>query len=768
MKKYFLRYSIVAIMSFLGTRSMAQNIYTFAGIAGANGYTGDDSLATIAKLSGPAGIACNAAGVVYFADTRNNAVRKVNTSGIISTIAGTGTAGYSGDGGAATAAQLRNPAGIAIDGIGNVYITDTRNSVVRKVDTFGIITTIAGTGTAGYTGDGGDATAAELNRPTGIALDGSGNIFISDSRNQVVREIFATGTFTITTIAGNNTPGYTGDGGPATAAQLSTPQGIAVTAAGKLYIADSRNNVIRMVNAGVINTFAGTGGSGHSGDGGPATAANLYSPGDVKVDAAGNVFIADSSNTVRIVNTGDTIRDYAGTGVVGYNGDGGPATAARMIAPDGLAIDAAHNVYISALGNNVIRRVGAAVTGIYITSNTGDTSCIGHVTDFTATPVADATPHYQWQQNGINVGTDNILYTPTSLAAGDIISCILLTAPGGSMLAISNNIRVDSLPRSGTINGPAVFCIGGVANFTNVGGTPGGTWKSSNTTIATIAPPSRVTGAGTGIAKIYYILSNVCGTDTASKTIKVDLNNIGAVTGPADVCAGATVTYTDTTTSGKWRVRPGFFGAIDSSTGVFTAGPIPGTVTIIYATSPTCSRVDTIRIDSLPVNAAITGPSTVDSGGTITLADANAGGAWSSGNTTIATVDPTGIVTGIASGTVDITYTITNTAGCTADTTYSITVINTSGINKIQNTASFCIFPNPASGNLNVSWANIGSGKSSVAISDVSGRTVFVSEITMNNTKGQAKLDISTLETGVYMLTIKSEQGFYCGKLVIE
>ena len=277
---------------------MAQNIYTFAGIAGANGYTGDDSLATIAKLSGPAGIACNAAGVVYFADTRNNAVRKVNTSGIISTIAGTGTAGYSGDGGAATAAQLRNPAGIAIDGIGNVYITDTRNSVVRKVDTFGIITTIAGTGTAGYTGDGGDATAAELNRPTGIALDGSGNIFISDSRNQVVREIFATGTFTITTIAGNNTPGYTGDGGPATAAQLSTPQGIAVTAAGKLYIADSRNNVIRMVNAGVINTFAGTGGSGHSGDGGPATAANLYSPGDVKVDAAGNVFIADSSNTV--------------------------------------------------------------------------------------------------------------------------------------------------------------------------------------------------------------------------------------------------------------------------------------------------------------------------------------------------------------------------------------------------------------------------------------------------------------------------------------
>lgn len=766
MKRYFLLFSIVAITSILGSRSVAQNIYTFAGIAGANGYTGDDSLSTIAKLSGPVGIACNAAGVVYFADTRNNVIRKVSTAGIISTVAGNGTGGYSGDGGPATAAQLRGPAGVAVDGIGNLYITDNRNNVVRKVDTFGNISTFAGTSVAGYTGDGGDATAAELNRPYGIAVDATGNLFISDTRNQVIREVSASGTFTINTVAGIGTAGYTGDGSPATAAQLSNPQGIAVSSSGKLFIADSRNQVIRMVNAGVISTFAGTGVSGHSGDGGPATAADLSSPNDVKVDAAGNVFIADSSNTVRIINVGDTIKDFAGTGVPGYSGDGGPATAAKFVLADGLAIDASHNIYIATLGNNVIRRVGAAVTGIYITSNTGDTSCIGLVSNFKAIPVADATPHYQWQKNGVNVGTDTFYYAPTSIVTGDIISCILLTAPGGSMLAISNNMRIDSLPRVGVVNGPTGFCVGGVITLTDAGGVGGGIWMSSNTAIATWGAFGRVTGISPGTVKIFYYLSNICGSDTASHTVKVYPNTLGKITGPTDVCAGATVTYTDTSATVKWRIVPAAAGSIDSL-GVFTVGHIPGIVTIIFGT-PACFRTDTITIDTIPVNTAITGPSTVDSGASITLANANAGGTWSSSDTTIATVDATGLVTGIASGTVNITYTITNTVGCSSDTTYSVTVINTSGVRNLQNTAYFNVFPNPASGSLNINWANLRNGKGSVAISDVSGRTVYFSEINLNNTIGNAKLDITSLTTGVYMLTIKSEQGFYCGKLVIE
>jgi len=779
MKRSFLLPAIVAITSFLGARAVAQNIYTYAGVAGTFGYSGDDSLATLAKLNGPDGIAVSTAGVVYFADYGNNVVRAVNASGIITTLAGTGMGGYSGDGGAATAAKLRQPGGIAVDGSGNIYIADTRNNVVRMVNTSGIITTVAGVGgPGGYSGDGGPATSAQLWTPAGVAVDDAGNLYISDARNLVVRKVNASGV--ISTIAGNNTPGYSGDGGAATAAQLFAPLGIAVTASGNLYIADSRNNVIRVVNTatGVIHTFAGTGTAGHSGDGGPASAALLYSPSDVKADIAGNIFISDSSNTVRVVNTGDTIKDFAGTGTPGYGGDGGPATAAKMTGPTGLAIDASHNVYICTPGNNVIRRVGAPIAGISITSNVGDTACIGHVTNFTATAVADATPHYQWQQNGVSVGTDANTYTPTSIATGDIIDCILLSAasPSGAELAMSNNIQIDSLPVTGTINGPANFCTGSSDNLRDIGGPfMGGNWVSSNTAVATINPMGMVTALSTGATNIYFILSDACGADTASFAVTVHANTIGAISGPSVVCEGASVTYTDGTTPGLWRTRPSPFpgpnpfGTIDSATGVFTAGFIPGPDIIFYGTSRSCYKADTIMIDSLPVNAPISGPTVVDSSWTITLTDPNPGGVWTSSDTTIATVDPSaGIVTGVAPGTVTITYTITNAAGCSADTTYQVLVASGTGVNSIVVNSAFHVFPNPSPGYLNIVWANQISGKGIVTITDVSGRTVYTSAITINNTTGATRLDISSLKTGIYMLSVTSEQGFYCSKLVVE
>ena len=771
MKRYFL-FSIMAILACISaSQSVAQNIYTFAGIAGTNGYTGDDSLATVAELSGPSGIACAAGGAVIFADSRNNVVRSVGSSGIITTIAGKGTAGFTGDGGAATAAQLRGANGVALDASGNLYIADTRNNVIRKVDALGIITTVAGTGTGGYAGDGGAATAALLRGPVGVAVDGAGNVYFSDSRNQVVRKVTTSGI--IFTVAGNNTPGYTGDTSPATAAQLSNPLGIAITSAGNLYIADARNNVIRIVNsAGVINTFAGSGLYGHSGDGGAATAASFEATADVKVDASGNVFIADSSNTVRVVNTSGIVSGYAGTGVAGYSGDGGAATAAKMSGPVGLAIDASHNVYIATQGNNVIRRVGASVAGIRITSNAGDTLCMGHFSSFTATPVADASPHYQWQQNGVNVGTDNALYTPGSLATGDLIKCILLTAPGGTPLAISNNMRVDSMPRPGVINGPATFCIGSAGNVTSVGSLPpgSGTWVSGNTAVATIAPTGRVTGVATGVTTIYYILTDNCGTDSAMHAIAVVPNTIGAITGPTDVCAGAAVSYADTTASGKWRVRPaGPFGTIDSVTGAFTAGFISGRTVITYATSGGCSRADTITIDSLPVNGSITGPVTVVAGNSITLANSVAGGKWSSSDMTTATVDAsTGIVSGIIPGTATITYTITNTAGCSADTAALITVLMGSSVNNISAAGGIDIFPNPAKGSMTIRSEGFGNEHVKVVIADLSGRRVFTKDIVMNGSVGATALDISALQPGVYLLSAASGKQFYSKKLVIE
>ena len=218
-----------------------------------------------------------------------------STTGIITTIAGNGIAGYSGDGGLATNAELNNPYGVAVDSNGNIYIADTNNNRIRKVNsTTGIITTIAGNGTAGYSGDGGLATNAELYYPYGVAVDSNGNIYIADTYNNRIRKVNST-TGIITTIAGNGTAGYSGDGGPATNAQLNYPYGVAVDSSGNIYIADTDNNRIRKVNSttGIITTIAGNGNPGYSGDGGPATNAELYDPSGVAVDSNGNIYIAD-------------------------------------------------------------------------------------------------------------------------------------------------------------------------------------------------------------------------------------------------------------------------------------------------------------------------------------------------------------------------------------------------------------------------------------------------------------------------------------------
>ena len=243
----------------------------------------------------------DASGDLFIADAGNNVVREVNaTTGVIITLAGTGTAGCSGDNGPATAAQLSSPSGVAVDGSGDVFIADAGNNVVREVNaTTGVIVTIAGTGTAGYSGDNGPATAAQLSSPAGVAVDASGDVLIADSGNNVVREVNAT-TGVIITIAGTGTAGYSGDNGPATGAQLSAPSSVAVDGSGDVFIADSGNNVVREVNAttGVIVTVAGNGVAGNSGDNGPATAAQLSSSSGVAVDDSGDVFIADAGNNV--------------------------------------------------------------------------------------------------------------------------------------------------------------------------------------------------------------------------------------------------------------------------------------------------------------------------------------------------------------------------------------------------------------------------------------------------------------------------------------
>ena len=339
-------------------RVHGQAISTIAGTGNA-GYSGDGGLGKHAALNGPFGVAADPTGHVYVADRLNNVVRRITDDGRIVTWAGTGMAGFSGDGGAATAATLNNVTGLACDGNGMLYIADKSNHRVRKIAEDGRILTIAGNGTAGFGGDGGPATAAMLANPFGVAVDQAGNVYVADQGNDRIRKIDAQGI--ISTVAGNGTAGYSGDGGPATGAMLHGAYGVAVDYSGGLYIADVDNERIRKVSkAGIITTFAGMGTGGYSGDGGPATAAELYEPIGVAIDYTGSVFIADAWNSrIRMVDRYGTITTVAGVGVAGDIGDGGLADRAWLRLPYAVAVGANGDLWVGDYGNNKVRHISS-------------------------------------------------------------------------------------------------------------------------------------------------------------------------------------------------------------------------------------------------------------------------------------------------------------------------------------------------------------------------------------------------------------------------
>ena len=347
-----------------------------AGTGGGTSFGGDGGPATAAQLGFPLGVAVDAAGNLAIADQSNDRIRVVNaTTGVITTVAGKESSGFSGDGGPATAAELYLPAGVTFGAAGDLFIADQQNNRIRRVDaTAGIITTVAGNGSAGFSGDGGLATAAQLNAPSGVAFDAAQNLFIADRFNSRIRRVDAA-TGTITTVAGDGTFGFGGDGGPATAAQLNYPYSVGVDAAGNVLIPDTTNERLRRIDArtGIITTIAGNGTPSFSGDGGPATTAQIgFVPG-VAVDPAGNLFITDhNAQRIRRVDAATgIITTVAGNGTAGFGGDDGPATAAQLTDPSGIALDASGNLFIA--DRLRVRRVEAS-TGV-ITTIAGNGNC---------------------------------------------------------------------------------------------------------------------------------------------------------------------------------------------------------------------------------------------------------------------------------------------------------------------------------------------------------------------------------------------------------
>lgn len=356
--------------------------FTISTIAGNTkiGYSGDGGPAINATLDDPRGIVTDPAGNVYFCDRENHVVRKIDTKGIVTTIAGTGVPGYNGDNIPGAKAQLNTPWRVTIDPAGNLYIADSVNDRIRKLDTNGIITTIAGGGQPGYNGDGGKAINATLRIPEQAELDSFGNLYIADTGNNVIRKVDTNGI--ITTVAGNgfgagvgNSTGngaFSGDGGQATKAELNLPVSIALDPSDDIWISDQQNNIIRKVDTnGIITTVAGTYNKfNYTGDGGQATSATFYYPAGIARDAAGNIYITDSGNSVlRVLLTDGTIHTVAGNGATGYGGDGGPATQAKLNSPRQVAVGTFGEVYIADSFNNAIRKLTPAATTIGQTTN---------------------------------------------------------------------------------------------------------------------------------------------------------------------------------------------------------------------------------------------------------------------------------------------------------------------------------------------------------------------------------------------------------------
>ena len=339
---------------------MAGWIITTAVGTGTQGHAGDGGPAAQALLNNPFDIAFTADGDMIFSDTFNHCIRRVNAkTGVIGNVAGTGECGFAGDGGPATAALLNEPYGVVVDRTGQIFFADRLNRRVRKIDAAGRITTLAGNGSGKYSGDGGPAAVAGLAEPNGLALDAAeGKLFIADVADHRVRVVdLKAGT--ISTFAGTGEAKHDGDGGPATSAGIFGARAVALAPDGSLYVMERQGSSIRQIRDGVIQTVAGTGERGYAGDGGNARMAVFAAPKEMTLDAAGNIYVVDTENhAIRRIDAQTwTVETIAGNGTAGPGGDGGPATQAGLARPHGAAVAPDGAIYIGDSENHRVRRL---------------------------------------------------------------------------------------------------------------------------------------------------------------------------------------------------------------------------------------------------------------------------------------------------------------------------------------------------------------------------------------------------------------------------
>jgi sugar lactone lactonase YvrE len=549
----------------------------------------------------PTAIVFDSAGNLYIAETANQVIRKVDTTGHLTTIAGSGAQGYSGDNGPATAALLDSPQGLALDNANNLYIADTHNHAIRRLNlTTAVITTIAGHGSPGYSGDNGPATDARLDLPTALVLDSTSSLYFTDSSNHRIRRIDAA-TGIITTVAGTGTQGFSGDSGPAIAASIDSPNGLAVDAQNNLYLSDTHNHRIRRIDAatGIITTIAGNGTPGYAGDTQTASASTLALPHGLTLDASGNIFFADTENhrIRRIDAVTGIITTIAGNGTQGYYGDNGPATAASLDSPRATALSPSSLVTLSDTGNQRIRQLTeqpSAAAAIQTIAGLGSTmpgaltltapSVIAYGTGILTASLSSTTP-----ATGVitfleaagastsTLGTASLASNTASLATSTMaagLHNIIATYPGdqthASAQSLTFTLTIAPQPLVANIN--PITLIYGQSIPTITGSLAGLLPQDASRVVAAFT----TTAANLSPVGTYPLTATITGPASANYSLSTAASNLTITP------ARAIITLTDLLASAASGTAITFTTQVSST----TAGEPTGTVTLLDGTTP--------------------------------------------------------------------------------------------------------------------------------------------------------------------------------------